>query len=151
MRINTHLQVSRTKTWVHALLFLLVFLILVFSEMPVVVIALALTAMICMLAYQRFFQKASPHLVQLVQFDKQAWRWSVFDPNRIKKSIQQEGQLLSVHHWFFVLVMRFETFEKNKKVTQNWVIWRDQVDVNHWRRLIVIARFWASDTQNSTR
>jgi hypothetical protein len=96
MRINTHLQVSRTKTWVHALLFLLVFLILVFSEMPVVVIALALTAMICMLAYQRFFQKASPHLVQLVQFDKQAWRWSVFDPNRINQSSKKDSSSASI-------------------------------------------------------
>jgi hypothetical protein len=149
MRINTHLQVSRTKTWVHALLLLLVVLILVFSEMPVVVIALTLISIGFVVVYQRFFQKASAHLVQLIQFDKQSWRWSVVDPNRIKKSIQHEGQLLSFHHWFFVLVMRLETFEKNKKVTQNWVIWRDQVDVNNWRRLIVIARFWASDA-NST-
>ena len=150
MCINTHLQVSRTKTWLHALVLLLVVLILLFSDMPALIIALALTAILWVLAYQRFFQKSSPHLVQLVQFDKQAWRWFVVDPNRIKKSIQQEGQLLGVHHWFFVLVMQFETFEKNKKITQNWVIWRDQVDVNNWRRLIVIARFWTSDT-NSTK
>ena len=147
MRINTHLQVSRTKTWVHALLLLLVVLILVFSAMPVMVIALTLISIGLVVAYQQFFQKAPAHLVQLVQFDKQSWRWSVVDPNRIKKSIQQQGQLLSVHHWFFVLVIQLETFEKNKKVTQNWVIWRDQVDADHWRRLIVIARFWASDTQ----
>jgi hypothetical protein len=150
MRINTHLQVSRIKTWVEALLLLLVCLILISSQMPAVMIVLALIAIVFVLAYQRFFQHASAHLVHLVQFDKQSWRWSVVDQNRIKKSILHEGQLLSVHHWFFVLVMRFDTVKRNKKVTQNWVIWRDQVDADHWRRLIVIARFWASDT-NSTK
>jgi hypothetical protein len=149
MRINTYLQVSRIKTWVDALLLLLVMLILMFSEMPVLMIALALIAILCVLIYQRFFQKASAHLVQLVQFDKHAWRWSMVDPNRIKKSIQQEGRLLGVHRWFFVLVIRFETFEKNKKIVKKWVIWRDQVDANNWRRLIVIARFWASDTHST--
>lgn len=147
MRINTHLQVSRIKIWVEVLLFLAVILMLVFSGMPTFIIALALIAMVCVIAYQRLFQSASVDLVQLIQFDQQDWRWSVHDPRRIKKSSVQQGRLLSVHHWFFVLLMRFETTEKNKTITQSWIVWRDQVDTDHWRRLSVIARFWADDVQ----
>ncbi len=145
MRINTHLQVSRTKVWAEGLLLLIVVLVLIFSGMPTQIIALILISMVCMVVVQKFFYKAPAHLVQLIQFDQHDWRWSVYDPRRIKKSSVQEGRLLSVHHWFFVLLMRFETTEKNKTMTQNWIVWRDQVDADHWRRLIVIARFWADD------
>ncbi len=145
MRINTHLKVSRTKVWAEGLLLLIVVLVLIFSGMPTQIIALILISMVCIVVVQKFFHKAPAHLVQLIQFDQRDWRWSLYDPRRIKKSSVQEGRLLSVHHWFFVLLMRFETTEKNKTLTQNWVIWRDQVDADHWRRLIVIARFWADD------
>ena len=145
MRINANLSASRFKQWVEALLLLVVSLILFFSEMPSWITALALILMACIFVYQRLFQKAPKHLIQLIQFDKQTWRWLVTDPNRIKKTITQEGRLLSVHHWFFVLVMRFETLEKNQSIIKSYVIWRDQVDVDHWRRLIVLARFWAND------
>ena len=145
MRINTHLQTSRTKTWVEVSLVLVVILLVLCSGMPTLMITLTLTAMVGVMIYQRVFQKASAHLVQLIQFDKHDWRWAVYDPRRIKKSSVREGRLLSVHHWFFVLLMRFETTEKNKTMTQNWIVWRDQVDTDHWRRLIVIARFWADD------
>ncbi len=148
MRINTHLQVSQTKIWVEALLLLIVVLILIFSAMPALIIALTLIAMVCVIAYQKLLQKAPAHLVQLIQFSQDDWRWSVYDPRRIKKALIHEGRLLNVHHWFFVMLLRFETTEKNKKTIQSWVIWRDQVDADHWRRLIVIARFWASDTQH---
>ncbi|MDE2421756.1 MAG: hypothetical protein KGO49_11330 [Gammaproteobacteria bacterium] len=147
MRINTHLHVSRTKVWAEGVLLLIVVSVLLFSGMPTLIIALTLMAMICVLISQKFLQKSPAHLVQLIQFDQQDWRWSVYDPRRIKKTSVQEGRLLSVHHWFFVLLMRFETTDKHKNTIQSWVIWRDQVDVDQWRRLVVIARFWASDTQ----
>lgn len=150
MRINAKLHASRLKKWVEAMLLLVVALILFFSEMPMWVTALVLILMACIFVYQRMFQKASTHLSQLIQFDKQTWRWLVANPNRIKKIITQEGHLLSVHHWFFVLVMRFEAMEKNLRVIKSYVIWRDQVDVEHWRRLIVLARFWANDWDETT-
>jgi hypothetical protein len=149
MRINAHLQVSRTKTRVENFLLLLVGLILMFSEMPALMTTLTLIAISFMVFYQRFLQQPSPRLIQLIQFDKQDWRWSVVDASLIKKTLIQEGRLLSVHHWFFVMVMHFETIEKKKTITKNWLIWRDQVDTNDWRRLIVIARFWARDSQNN--
>ena len=147
MRINTHLQVSRTKVWAEGLLLFIVVLVLLFSGMPTLIIALTLIAIVCVLVFQKLLQKAPAHLVQLIQFDQQDWRWSVSDSRRIKRISKQEGRLLSVHHWFFVMLLRFETTDKNKAMTQSWVIWRDQVNADEWRKLIVIARFWASDTQ----
>lgn len=145
MRINAKLHASRLKKCVEVMLLLVVALILFFSEMPMWVTALVLILMACIFVYKALFQKASAYLAQLIQFDKQTWRWLAVDPSRIKKTITQEGCLLSVHHWFFVLVMRFETMEKNQRVSKSYVIWRDQVDTDHWRRLIVLARFWAND------
>jgi len=147
MRINTHFQPSRMKTKVEVVLLAAVILVVVFSEMPILMMVMVLTSMVGMMVYQKFLQQVPVHLVQLIQFDKHDWRWSVYDQRRIKKSLIQEGRLIGVHHWFFVMLMRFETMDKNKKTTQSWIIWRDQVDADHWRRLIVIARFWADDVQ----
>ena len=147
MRINTHFQPSRIKTSVEVLLVATVILVVACSEIPILMMVMVLTSIVGMMVYQKFLQQAPAHLVQLIQFDKHDWRWLVYDQRRIKKSLIQEGRLISVHHWFFVLLMRFETIDKNKKTTQSWIIWRDQVDAEHWRRLIVIARFWADDVQ----
>lgn len=145
MRINTTLQVSRLQKWSEAFLLLVVCLILIFSEMPAWGKGLALMFMGFFVAYQRWLQKPAARLVQLIQFDKETWRWSVLEPSRIKKTNIVEGRLVSVQGWLFVLVLRFEALEKNKPVMKNWIIWRDQVDADHWRRLIVMARFWADD------
>ncbi|GAC1372629.1 MAG: hypothetical protein NVS3B3_07030 [Aquirhabdus sp.] len=146
MRVNTTLQVSRLQKWSEAVAFFLVCSILFFSEMPLWGKGFALIAMGFFLTYQRLLQKPPARLVQLIQFDKENWRWLILEPHRKKKDIL-EGRLVSVQGGLFVLVLRFETTAKNKAVTQNWVIWHDQVDAANWRRLIVIARFWAEDIQ----
>jgi hypothetical protein len=150
MRINANLSASRFKKWVEALLLLAVSLILFFSGMPAWVTALALILTLSTFVYKTLFQKASTPLIQLIQFDKQTWRCLVANPNRSRKTITQEGRLLSVHRWFFVLVMRFETLGKNQSIIKSYVIWRDQVDIDDWRRLIVLARFWANDWDETT-
>lgn len=147
MRINTTLQVSRLQRWSEAFLLLMVCSILIFSDMPIWGKCFALMFLGFFVLYQRFLQKPAARLVQLVQFDKETWRWVVQEPTRITKTNRYEGRLISVQGGLFVLVLRFETMEKKKSVTKNWVIWRDQVDMDHWRRLIVMARFWADDVQ----
>jgi len=147
MRINTTLQVSRLQKWSEALLLLLVCLILIFSDMPPWGKGLALLLLAFVLIYQHFFRQPSARLVQLIQFDKDTWRWSILEPHQRKKNTTFDGRLVSVHRGLVVIVLQLEAIEKNKPVTQNWVVWRDQVDADNWRRLIVIARFWAEDVK----
>lgn len=149
MRINTTLQVSRLQKWSHTVLLLMVCLILIFSDMPIWGKGFALMFLGFFLAYKRLLQKPTARLVQLIQFDKETWRWLVQEPTRIKKTNSDEGRLISVQGGLFVLVLRFKTMGKKKSVTKSWVIWRDQVDMDHWRRLIVMARFWADDVQRT--
>jgi len=150
MRINTTLQDGRLQKWCEAVVFLMVCLILLFSEMPAWGKGLALMLMGFFVAYQRLLQKPVARLVQLIQFDKNTWRWSVLEPSYIKKTHIYEGRLVGVQGWLFVLVLRFDAIEKNKSVVKSWVVWRDQVDADNWRRLMVIARFWADDVQRIT-
>lgn len=147
MRINATLHVSRFQKWSEAFLLLVVCLILILSEMPIWGKGLALMFMGFFVAYRRLFKKPTARLVQLIQFDKETWRCSVLEPHRVQKTSIIEGRLVSVQGGIFVLVLRFESTEKNKIVLKNWVVWRDQVDAENWRRLIVIARFWMDDAQ----
>lgn len=147
MRINTTLQVSRLQKWGEAVALLMVCFVLIFSEMPIWGKGFALMLMGFVIAYQHLLQKPTARLVQLIQFDKENWRWSVSNSKRIKKTDIVEGRLVSVQGWLFVIVLRLETTVKNKPVMTNWVIWRDQVDAVNWRRLMVMARFWAEDEQ----
>lgn len=147
MRINTTLHVSRLQKWTEAVAFFVVSFILIFSEMPSWGKGLALLCMGFVFAYQRLFKKPTARLVQLIQFDKDTWRWSVLEPHRIKKTMIYEGRLVSVQGGLCVFVLRFETSIKNKPVPTSWLIWRDQVDADNWRRFMVIARFWADEAQ----
>ena len=147
MRINTTLQVSRLQKWSAVFLLLLVSLVLILSDMPVWGKVLTLILMGFVVAYQRVLQKPADRLVQLIQFDKETWRWSVLEPRRINKNNNVEGHLVSVQSWLFVMVLRFETTLKDQTVMKNWVIWQDQVDRDDWRRLRVLARFWKDDVQ----
>lgn len=147
MRINTTLQVSRLQKWSEAVAFLLVCLVLIFSEMPFWGKGLSLLLMGFFLAYQYLFKKPAARLVQVTQFDKENWRWSVLEPLRTQKTHVYEGRLIKAQGGLFVLVLRFETKVRQKTVMTNWVVWRDQVDAQNWRRLIVIARFWADEAQ----
>lgn len=147
MRINTTLQVSRLQKWSAVFLLLLVSLVLILSDMPVWGKVLTLILMGFVVAYQRVLQKPADRLVQLIQFDKETWRWSVLEPRRINKNNIVEGRLVSVQSWLFVMVLRFETTLKDQTVMKNWVIWQDQVDRDDWRRLRVLARFWKVDVQ----
>ena len=147
MRINTTLQVSRLQKWSAVFLLLLVSLVLILSDMPVWGKVLTLILMGFVVAYQRVLQKPAAKLNQLIQFDKETWRWSVLEPRRINKNNIVEGRLVSVQSWLFVMVLRFETTLKDQTVMKNWVIWQDQVDRDDWRRLRVLARFWKDDVQ----
>jgi hypothetical protein len=141
------LQVSRLQKWSEAVAFFMVCCILIFSEMPIWGKGLALMFMGFFLAYQRVLKKPAARLVQVTQFDKAHWRWSVLDPLRTQKTHVYEGRLIKAQGGLFVLVLRFETKVRQKSVMTNWVVWRDQVDTANWRRLIVIARFWADEAQ----
>jgi len=127
-------------------LLLVVCSILIFSDMPTWGKSFALILLCIFAAYQRLLQKPTPRLVQLIQFDKESWRWMVQEPNKHKKISVSNGRLISVQGGWFVLVLCFESIEKNQAVTKSWIIWRDQVDSDHWRRLMIIARFWANDS-----
>ncbi len=145
MRINTTLRASHLKKRTEVVLLLIVCLSVFFSQMPSWITAFTLILVIFTFVYRRLFPKSAVTLIQIIQFDKQSWRWIVLDPKRHKKSRIQVGQLLSVHQWFFVMTMRFETLDKHQSLIKSYVIWRDQVDVEDWRRLIVLARFWSND------
>ena len=147
MRINTTLQVSRLQKWSAVFLLLMVSLVPILSEMPVWGKVLTLILICFVVVYQRVLQKPATQLYQLIQFDKESWRWSVLEPGRINRNDIVEGRLVSVHSWLFVLVLRLETQIKHKTVKTNWVIWQDQVDCDDWRRLKVLARFWKDDVQ----
>jgi hypothetical protein len=147
MRMNTTLQVSRVQKWSAVFLLLLVSLVPILSDMPIWGKVLTLILIGFVVAYQRLLQKPAERLVQLIQFDKETWRWSVLEPRRINKNNIVEGRLISVQSWLFVMVLRFETQTKHKTVMKNWVIWQDQVDRDDWRRLRVLARFWKDDVQ----
>lgn len=127
------------------LLLVCVSMILLFSEMPVWAKGLSLTFMGCLIAYQRLWQQSSARLVQLIQFDKTTWRWTVLENPRHQKNTTHEGRLIHARGGWFVLALTLETTIKNKTQTKSWVIWRDQVDADHWRRLVVMTRFWADD------
>jgi hypothetical protein len=150
MRINTTLDESRLKKQTELTLLLIVCVIVFFSDMPSWITALTVILVLFSYAYQHLFYQSALTLNQIIQFDKQAWRWVVLDPKRHQKIRMQEGRLLSVHQWFFVMTMRFETLNKHQRVIKSYVIWRDQVDEADWRRLIVLARFWSNDW-NETR
>ena len=147
MRINTTLQVSRLQKWSAVFLLLMVSLVPILSEMPVWGKVLTLILIGFVVVYQRVLQKPATQLYQLIQFDKESWRWSVLEPGRINRNDIVEGRLVSVQSWLFVLVLRLETQIKHKTVKTNWVIWQDQVDCDDWRRLKVLARFWKDDVQ----
>ncbi len=149
MRINTTLHESQLKKRTELTFLLVVCAIVFLSKMPPYITALTLILTIFIYVYQRLFRTSEVTLTQIVQFDKQTWRWVVLNPKRNQKSRMQQGRLLSVHQWFFVMSIRFETLDKHEWVIKSYVIWRDQVDATHWRRLIVLARFWSNDWNES--
>ena len=147
MRINATLRVSRLQKRSEVAAFLMVVLLLILSEMPLWSKAFALILMSAFAVHHHLLKKPTERLTQLIQFDKDHWQWSVLEPHRIQKTKNADGRLVSVQGGLVVFVLRLETTVKNKSVIQNCVIWRDQVDADNWRRLVVISRFWSTDVQ----
>jgi hypothetical protein len=144
MQIAAEIQQSRLQKWAHALLFVVVSLLLILSNLPWWTILLTLLALLIFSLYQTFYHKPKPKLLELIQLERNVWRWYESTVGATH-SVQCEGLLQMIHRWPWVMVLGFlSTRDGNAQNVQRvyQVIWRDQVDADTWRRLTVLARFW---------
>ena len=150
MKIHADLQPSRLRRGVEVGLYLLVAILTVWSGLPLWVMIVTILLLLGVFALQSARAAAVPRLIQLIQIDRRIWCWYqiVASPQHGMQTTRVEAELQQVQRVGPVVVLRFQALGANVR-PQSWVIWRDQVDDNNWRRLVVLARFWVQPVAQS--
>ncbi|MEC7118758.1 MAG: protein YgfX [Pseudomonadota bacterium] len=92
------------------------------------------------------WQARQPRCLALRQLNRVDWIWQQTQPFAKAQHTSvawQQGRLqrvASCGNW--VVVLWFEDLTLQRE--QVWVLWRDQVDDNNWRRLQVLVRYWSA-------
>lgn len=99
---------------------------------------LSLVALLMFSLLHRRWRRQQPSFCALQQLDRDHWQWRQHPDAR---NIQ--ARLLRVEAWCgVVVILHFEITALGKR--QTWLIWRDQVDMDNWRRLQVLQQYWAA-------
>jgi hypothetical protein len=143
MQINAMIQPSKMQPGVNIVAFLCVALLCLLSELPSSAKVIILIGMVGYALYDVHSNRHQPRLIQLVHMDRQVWRWMTAMGHTPLEERRAEGHLHSLHRMGWVMVLGFMVQTSSKPQITYWVIWRDQVSADDWRRLMVLARFWA--------
>ena len=146
---------SRLRQAVRLAWFGLVALLVMGAGLTILFKILALLGLLSVAVCQSVWQARQPQLVLLQQLDRSRWQWqqsarqsqkSVVQSRRarpVSAQRQIQARLLHVDAWLgLVVILRFEATALGQ--SQTWLIWRDQVDADNWRRLQVLQQYWAA-------
>ena len=120
----------------------------------------ALLGLVGLNLVHRHVQQRQIQLSKLQQHDRMRWQWQQAtssnrtSSNRTSTSSTQQrrqssdtaqiqARLLRVEAWLgVVVILHFEVTALGRR--QTWLLWRDQVDVENWRRLQVLQQYWSA-------
>ena len=120
----------------------------------------ALLGLVGLNLVHRHVQQRQIQLSKLQQHDRMRWQWQqatsphTTSSNSISPSGKQQrrqpsdtaqiqARLLRVEAWLgVVVILHFEVIALGRR--QTWLLWRDQVDVENWRRLQVLQHYWSA-------
>ena len=120
----------------------------------------ALLGLVGLNLVHRHVQQRQIQLFKLQQHDRMRWQWQqatsphTTSSNSISPSGKQQrrqpsdtaqiqARLLRVEAWLgVVVILHFEVIALGRR--QTWLLWRDQVDVDNWRRLQVLQHYWSA-------
>ena len=120
----------------------------------------ALLGLVGLNLVHRHVQQRQIQLFKLQQHDRMRWQWQqatsphTTSSNSISPSGKQQrrqpsdtaqiqARLLRVEAWLgVVVILHFEVIALGRR--QTWLLWRDQVDVENWRRLQVLQHYWSA-------
>jgi hypothetical protein len=136
------------RLWVEAALYVSIALLLLLSDLPLWAIVSTLSVMLVVYLLATRQRAAQSRLLQLIQLDRATWVWysAQASAQHGLQTIRVEGSLLHVQRVALLIVLHVQiestSDAKGEISRQQHVIWRDQVDADNWRRLVVLARFW---------
>ena len=152
---------SRLRQAVRLAWFGLVALLVMGAGLTILFKILALLGLGSVALCQFVWQSRQPQLLLLQQLDRSRWQWqqsamqfqntrqsqkSIVQSRRARPVLAQrqiQARLLHVDEWLgLVVILRFEVTALGQ--SQTWLIWRDQVDADNWRRLQVLQQYWAA-------
>jgi len=142
MQINATIQPSKMQWGMTIVAFLFVVLLSLLSTLPLLAKVVLLLGLAGYAFYTYYAGLHQTRLVQLIHMDRQVWRWVTVLPKAPLAENKAEGHLHSLHRVGWVMVLGFRIQSSSKCQIRYWVIWRDQVCADDWRRLMVLARFW---------
>ncbi len=149
MKIHADLKPSRLRSGVEVGLYLIVAVLCALSGLPWWVSVFVVLALVIVFTIQNLKATLSARLVQLIQLDRRVWCWHEVTTSAQHgfQSVRVDAELRQVQRVGPVIVLRFDCATHDR--AQSWVIWRDQVDGDNWRRLVVLARFWGDPLPQS--
>ena len=140
---------SRLRQAVRLAWFGLVALLVMVTGLTMLFKILALLGLGSVAVCQSVWQSRQPQLLLLQQLDRSRWQWQQSARQSVKPAVQSlvqrqiQARLLHVDAWLgLVVILRFEITALGQ--SQTWLIWRDQVDADNWRRLQVLQQYWAA-------
>ncbi|WP_410209865.1 hypothetical protein [Aquirhabdus sp.] len=142
MQINATIQPSKMQRGVTIVAFLAVALLGLLSALPLLAKVVLLLGLAGYAFYTYHVDNHQPRIVQLIHMDRHVWRWVTVLSKAPLAEDKEEGDLHSLHRVGWVMLLGFRMQTSSKRQIRYWVIWRDQVCADDWRRLMVLARFW---------
>ena len=144
------MQPSRWQHVVKLSSLCVVLLLLCASGAPWLMKAVGVLALLGLSVVQWHAQRRQARLYCLQQLDRSRWQWQQrhpVQPTRKRPQVgdlrQIQARLLRVEAWLgIVVILQFEVVALGQRHT--WLVWRDQVDVENWRRLQVLQRYWSA-------
>lgn len=146
---------SRLRQAVRLAWFGLVALLVMGAGLTMLFKILALLGLGSVAVCQFVWQSRQPQLLLLQQLDRSRWQWQQSARQSVKPAVQSlrtqsvlaqrqiQACLLHVDAWLgLVVILRFDVTALGQ--SQTWLIWRDQVDADNWRRLLVLQQYWAA-------
>jgi hypothetical protein len=148
MKVHADLKPSRMRLWVEAALYVSIAGLLLLSALPLWAISSTLLVMLAVYLLTTRQRGAQPRLLQLIQLDRASWVWysAQASTQHGLQTTRVEGSLLQVQRVAVLIVLHVQIESAPDTAgairRERHVIWRDQVDADNWRRLVVLARFW---------
>ncbi len=145
MKVHADLKPSRMRRVLEVGLYLVVALLCVLGDLPLWATVLTIVLLLIGLVVQTLRAALAPQLLQLVQLDRRAWCWyeATRSPQHGMQSSRVDAELRQVQRVGPLIVLRFQS------PACTWLIWCDQVDVDNWRRLVVLARLWSDPVEHA--
>ncbi len=150
MQVHADLSPSRIQPLIEIALYGVVALLTAFSPLPRWMIVCTVLTLLAVYLYQRCFAVPRARLVQLIQLDLRDWCWydvPAGQPSSVTR--RRVGTLQHVRRIGWVMALDFRITTDPGSHTVRWLIWRDQVDADNWRRLQVLLRFWTDPVSTS--